>query len=250
MDSRIKSAGEVLREGLLVILPPSQENSMPSTPAENKIIAPSGTGWEAQVKAEQERCNFARAMEQREQDAYSMGGFRALDQFTPEKFRLTPGNSAAFAAVNVFDCDRDNLYLAGPTGTGKTHLAAIASRKYLRSGNKSYNMVMTKTQMEISRGLRACDGAEAEEDLIFRYIDVDVLVIDDIGIAKDTEFMIATLYEIINGRYMAGHGGLIVTSNLGLGDLAKKLGDDRISSRLAQMCKIFSLAGEPDRRIS
>ena len=75
-----------------------------------------------------------------------------------------------------------------------------------------------------------------------------VLVIDDLGIGRDTEFAFQTLYEIVDGRYMAMKGGLIVTSNLSLDDLAAKLGDDRIPSRLASMCKVIRMTGA-DKRV-
>jgi DNA replication protein DnaC len=51
--------------------------------------------------------------------------------------------------------------------------------------------------------------------------------------------------------YMNMKGGLLVSSNLSLGELAERVGDDRLSSRLAQMCRgnVFSLAGEKDWRV-
>ena len=97
----------------------------------------------------------------------------------------------------------------------------------------------------ICRALRSADNARAEQEIMSRYSKIPVLGIDDIGIEKHTEFVIGVIYEIIDYRYMNRPGGLIVTSNLSLSELAQKLGDDRIPSRLAQMCKgrIISLLG-------
>lgn len=175
----------------------------------------------------------------------ALGGLRALDIYTEERFVETTGNSEAFREAKSFDPSKDNIFIQGPTGSGKSHLAAIAIRRFLKYPLR----VSTITQMLLSREVRRCDSARGEQEVIDRYVNTKVLLIDDLGVAKDTEFSLSLLYEIINGRYMNRPGGLVITSNLGLGNLAEKIGDDRISSRLAQMCKFFNLASEKDRRL-
>lgn len=196
--------------------------------------------WEEREKLQQEASTKSYQSE-------LLGGRRSLDTYTVEKFRSTSNTQGAFDFAKSFNYKTDNLYLFGPTGSGKSHLAAIAARKMFEV--KVYSPLKTISQMDISRTLRACKDAEKEIEVIKELQEVRTLVIEDLGVAKDTEFMMSTLYEIINSRYQNRPGGLIVTSNLSLGDLAKKFNDDRIPSRLAQMCKIFDFTGEKDRRI-
>ena len=185
----------------------------------------------------------------RSRGVLSLGGFRAADDFRAERFTPNERTAAAFEAVQAFNRDTENLYLHGPTGTGKSHLAAVAARKSFTESNWS-EAVRTVTPMEISREMRSCADAAHETEIIRGHINRRVLVIEDIGVAKDTEFLQSVMYEIINGRYQDEvRGGLIVTSNLSLTDLARKLGDDRVPSRLAQMCRVFSLVGVPDHRV-
>lgn len=186
------------------------------------------------------------AAETRSLQAEAIGGLRALDAYTESKFTPTPTTQGAFLAARGFDFTTDNLYLFGPTGTGKSHLAAIASRKTFVAYNAS---LITVSQMEVSRMIRSCRDAEQESSTISRLGRASVLVIEDLGVAKDTEFMMATIYELLNYRYQNRPGGLIITSNLSLNELARKFNDDRIPSRLAQMCKVFNFAGEQDRRL-
>lgn len=171
-----------------------------------------------------------------------LGGVRAYEQFTEANFKRDEENGAAFDACRAFDASKQNIYLFGKTGTGKTHLATIAAKR-------SAWAVLYKTG-DMLRSIRtaALDCAEKESEAISYFIKASPLVIDDFGIEKNTEFGASAMYEIIDGRYQAMSGGLIVTSNLSLGELAKKMGDDRIPSRLAGMCSVFRISGN-DRRI-
>lgn len=175
----------------------------------------------------------------------ALGGMRSVDLYTKEKFNATPKTQEVFDAVNAFNFKKDNLYLCGPTGSGKSHLAAIAARRIFGCGDN----LITISQSEISRRIRSSRDAEQESSRIEDFQKAGVLLIEDLGVAKDTEFMMSTLYDIINYRYQNKPGGLIITSNLNLGDLAKKFGDDRIPSRLSQICKVFNLTGEKDHRV-
>jgi DNA replication protein DnaC len=177
--------------------------------------------------------------------AHNLGGARSRDEFMREKFIVSDGNKNAFEFCDAFNPKTDNLYLFGATGTGKSHLAIIAARKFWR-------VAMVIKPCEIFRAIRACDGAAEEMSVIGSYASQEVLVIDDLGVGKDTEFAVTSLYEIIDRRYQSMFGGLIVTTNLSPDDLAKKLGDDRIPSRLAQMCKghVYDLGVGKDWRLA
>ena len=175
-----------------------------------------------------------------------LGGLRAYEQFTRKKFISSPCNMAAVEAVDSWDSSKENLYLFGPVGCGKSHLQAMAVRPNIEK-NPSRGAI--KKVYNICRAIRACQDARAESEIIETYSKLPVLGIDDLGVEKHTEFVIGIIYEIIDARYMNRPGGLIVTSNLSLSELAQKLGDDRITSRLAQMCKVFSLRGEKDHRV-
>jgi DNA replication protein DnaC len=168
-----------------------------------------------------------------------------VNEYTLDRLTVTDKNRTAVEAVKVFNPKSDNLYLWGPAGSGKSHLATIATRSAYAAGYT----VKTVTQMSLSRHLRGAENANQEDSIIQGHADLHVLCIDDLGVGKDTEFSLSMLYEIIQGRYMNAAGGLIITSNLSLDHLAQKLGEDRIPSRLAQMCKVFSLEGEKDYRL-
>jgi len=223
---------------------PSQSSGNTPTSAEDGICRNCGyptDGEPCGFCADRRRSDAA----QRKRQEWVWGGARALDTFTLEAFKTSPNNAAAAAAANELDLRKHNAYIMGPTGTGKSHLAIAIARKEYSTNHK---VVWKPT--EIARELRAAENSTEEQDFIDEITAQRRLVIDDLGIEKLTEFLQTLLYEIIDGRYMTAKGGLIITSNLSLDDLAQRIGDDRISSRIAGMSRIISLKGEVDRRIT
>jgi len=160
-----------------------------------------------------------------------LGGLKAYQRFTLDNYT----NKAAIALCQPYPSE--NLYLWGKAGTGKTHLATALVR--------NHRGIVIKPQ-DIFRDARGQTG-EGEKRVIESYIKPDHLVIDDLGVDKQTQFSFSILYEIIDGRYMWDKKGLIITSNLSLSELSTRLDDDRITSRLTEMCRVIELTGSDKR---
>ena len=202
-----------------------------------------GVGCECENIAREKKRSEAR---RRQEESEALGGLRAVEMFTLERLTVTDHNARAIMLAKEFDRNKHNLYLYGPTGTGKTHIASVAARKFI--GKTS---VRTVKLVDLARTIRSCRSAVEESDVMTCYIQSGVLIIDDVGVEKGTEFNVGLLYELIDKRYLNKPGGLIVTTNLSLDELAQRLGEDRTTSRLAQMCKgrICNLTGEEDHRL-
>ena len=153
----------------------------------------------------------------------------------------TPANSKALEICKAFNKKKDNLYIYGPTGCGKTHLAIATALKHFDPLTK-----FDKPSWFLRR-LRMCEKAVDELNEVKALIAASILAFDDLGIEKDSEFAVNSIYEVIDGRYITGGGGLIITTNLSLDQLAAKLASDRIPSRLAGMSKIVAMQGEDYR---
>jgi DNA replication protein DnaC len=68
---------------------------------------------------------------------------------------------------------------------------------------------------------------------------VPLLVLDDLGAEKTTEWVQSVIYEIIDHRYNE-YLPLIITTNLKAGELAEKLGS-RTADRIRSFCKLVML---------
>ena len=164
-----------------------------------------------------------------------------MNHYTFQKFKVTTLNSKAVEKMRNFDCKKDNIYLYGKCGTGKTHLAYASAKAHALKGLET----IITTPMRLVDSFRTKSETE-KEDRFQDFSECDFLLIDDLGISKHTDFAIEILNEILNRRMLQLKNGLVVTSNLSLEHLANKI-DDRVPSRLAGLCKVMEIEGEDFR---
>ena len=142
------------------------------------------------------------------------------------------------------------LFLTGPFGTGKTHHAYGALRRIAEAGPDRYELV-TLTAPDMYALMRPGGSEKGAEYEVKRLMRIPLLLIDDLGTEKISEFTEEATYRILNERYNECRP-LIITSNLPVSnpngpDLKDQLGQ-RITSRLAQTTTVVALGGN-DRRL-
>lgn len=136
-----------------------------------------------------------------------------------------------------------SLLLLGPTGTGKTYQAWGAIRALCASGVRTLFQVVTAA--DLYARMRPRHGVDSE-DVFETYARTGVLVLDDLGAAKNSEFTEEINYRLVNYRYERQKPTLI-TSNVLPKNLAEALGE-RVTSRLVEMASRVTLKGEDRRR--
>lgn len=147
--------------------------------------------------------------------------------------------------VANFDAMREQgtgLLLCGQVGTGKSFLAAAIANELISQGTPC---LMTNFSRLISRISEKFGGDQKYLDDLNRF---DLLIIDDLGAERDSDFTWEKVMNVIDARYRAGLP-IIITTNLGPKDFADR-GDirrQRVFSRLKEMCICLEVKGE-DRR--
>lgn len=136
-----------------------------------------------------------------------------------------------------------SLLLVGPTGTGKTFQAYGAIRALTVSGAACSWQALTAANLYAQLRPRHQVDSEAVFDAI---ANVGVLVVDDLGAAKGSEWNEEINYRLINHRYEHELPTLI-TSNVPTKELVSALGE-RVASRLVEMASRVVLHGT-DRRL-
>lgn len=133
------------------------------------------------------------------------------------------------------------LYLCGEPGTGKTYRAVLTGMLALAAGHSVYYAPVPDL-MDAMRPNRDNDDGT----LMQRLLEVDFLIMDDIGKEKVSAWVSERLYMIINGRYRSMKK-TILTSNVNFTGLSANLNNPAIMSRLLEMAVEHTLVGE-DRR--
>jgi len=142
-----------------------------------------------------------------------------------------------------------NLFLSGAPGLGKTFLSACIARTVSENG---YSVVYDTAgnifaQFEARKFQRdSLDGREAKDETR-RYLNCDLLILDDLGSELTTQFTQSALYELINTRLVNGKR-TVISSNLSMEEAARRY-TPQIVSRLEGEYHVLHFFGEDIRRL-
>lgn len=176
-------------------------------------------------------------------EGYLRRAVETTDRRIPPRYR---GSEATHPDVlewcEGYGLGSTSLLILGLTGTGKTTQAYGAIRALAAKGaTVEWEAV---TEPDLYARLRPREGADSEGEFR-RLADAPLLLLDDLGAAKGSEWTGEITYRLIGHRYDAMLPCLI-TSNVPVRQLREMLGG-RVASRLREMCKFIELTG-PDRR--
>jgi DNA replication protein DnaC len=157
------------------------------------------------------------------------------------EFKVEDGNKKAYeATLDFIKNGGKGIFFFGPAGTGKTHLAVLIAQE-------SENVKFVKIPKLLLSLKANFDGKGYEnEQIIERLSKIPVLILDDLGAEKATEWVAETLYILIDERY-GNMKPTIITSNYSLSELSERLGD-RIVSRIMEMCRVIEIKTSDKRK--
>ena len=144
--------------------------------------------------------------------------------------------------------DGKGLFITGTVGTGKTHLLAAISdyiARIFKRKLKTRPWINYVTSTELISQIKNSFESHNTEEVIEGFEECSLLIIDDIGTEKITEFSYEQIYKIIDSRYR-NMKPVIITSNLNDNEIKEKL-SERIVSRIYETCKGIKLTGKDYR---
>jgi DNA replication protein DnaC len=245
---------------------------MPQT-AQSTCPICSGSGWKSAAGSRVSRCDCVLATRSgrlltnaRIPTRYDHCDFSEFVALNPT---LTAAKLVAEKFVAEYDVTRlnDGLLLVGPIGVGKTHLA-VAILKQLIAGKGVAALFYDYRELlkEIQNSWN--DSVQTTEMEVLRPVfEAEVLVLDELGAVRPTEWVSDTVHHILNTRYNDKRTTIITTNYRDLpagasngrseaeraraANRDETLGDrigDRMRSRLHEMCKKVEMDGEDFRQ--
>ena len=131
------------------------------------------------------------------------------------------------------------LLMSGPVGTGKTYAAACIANALIDRGvpvlMTNFPTILSTSKFEMN-------------ELVRQAMEYDLIIVDDLGVERDTDYSSETVYQFIDACYRKKKP-MIVTTNLSLKDLRVQEGlrYKRIYDRVLQMCVPMLFTGESRR---
>ena len=168
-----------------------------------------------------------------------------LKDATLSSYRETEENHKAFEIAKRYVQNFKTMYekgqgimFWGPVGTGKSYTAAAIANELL---SRQVPVVMTSF-------IKLLDSAKSfeddESDLLERLNKAKLLIIDDLGAERGTDYALEKVYDIIDSRYRTGRP-IILTTNLDFAHM-KNCDDiryNRIYDRIFEMCYPVKIEG-------
>ncbi len=157
----------------------------------------------------------------------------SLDYYEKDdKIRMKQNAEILYRFASGFVPEQSDSFLfLGATGLGKTHLSSAAARVVIEKG---YYVVYESAQNLFSayemRRFGQSSTVGDEDDDLDRFLDCDLLIIDDLGAEITNKFTVSCLYNLLNMR-MIRHRSVIISTNLGKDELRERY-SERVTSRL------------------
>ena len=152
----------------------------------------------------------------------------AYDEEVLKKMKRTLKRAKTFSE-NLENPETNTLLLLGKTGTGKTHISTSIAKVAIEKG---YEVLYDSVQnvMSAFENDRFRSGYGPFEPRGDKYLECEILILDDLGTEFVNQFTLSALYNLINTRQNAGRI-TVISSNLSQASLRQKY-EDRIFSRL------------------
>ena len=174
-------------------------------------------------------------------DKYRKMTFAADDGLSPDLMKIARGyveNRAEMLRENI------GLLLYGDVGTGKSYGAACIANRLIEQS-------IPACMINLSTVLNSMGGFQSEEKntYISDLMRYPLLILDDFGMERQTEYALEQVFNVIDARYRSGLP-FIITTNLDKDELTKttEIGNIRIYDRVLEKCHPVKATGESRRR--
>lgn len=145
--------------------------------------------------------------------------------------------------IRTFDSEHQNLLLFGTTGIGKTFLTHCVAREIMNSIHSV--LYLTATDFFEALLAKALNRTDHILNLYEQIQECELLIIDDLGTERNTDFVVSQLFVCLNERIL-NQKSTIISTNLTLDEIKTNY-TERTFSRISNHYRILRLAGDDIR---
>lgn len=161
-----------------------------------------------------------------------------------DNFIVRPGTEKAYKMAKdyvenfgIYKREGKGLLLSSIPGTGKTHLCGAITNELLKNLTSVIFVVVPELLQHIRNTYGK--GTETEAQIMYGLSECDLLILDDIGAEKKSDWTMEKLFTVIDSRYR-NNQPIIFTTNCDSDDLEERIGE-RTFSRIMEICNPVKL---------
>jgi DNA replication protein DnaC len=177
-----------------------------------------------------------------------------FDNYLAYNEQLVKALHHAMRLADGFPVLEKGLFFQGPPGVGKTHLAVAVLRHTIQHRGARGLFYDTRDLLRVIRSTYDAVNRTPEMDVLRPVLEAELLVLDDLGAEKTSEWVDETLNLIVNARYSEQRTTVFTSNyddnpdNTDPDSLLFRIGF-RMRSRLHEMCEFLYLDGADYREL-
>lgn len=228
---------------------PALQDTCPACRGFGRLERPDGTTVPCECRAD----DIARARKAaaRIPERYRNCRLRNFNDLRNESLRKAKAVAKRF--VEHWPAVDAGLLISGPVGVGKTHLAVAILNELVEAKGATalfcdFSDLLDRIQASFGKG-----SEESQDDIVAPYRDADLLVLDELGARRPSDWVREVLYGLLNTRYNRGRITILTTN---FGDEPDSRGGETLElrvgapvrSRLWEMCQLVTIEAEDFRK--
>ncbi|MBM7867792.1 ATP-binding protein [Heliobacterium gestii] len=181
---------------------------------------------------------------------FSMAWYERQEHLHPglaSRMRIAVERCRDFSDAIIAGSGKGNLLFYGTVGTGKSHLSSAIANRLLGAGKTVIYRTISQIMSSIMEAKFDFQNSGRQPEVLTALRSVDLVIIDDLGTEKPTDFVVTELFELVNDRLRMGKP-MVVSTNIELGELASFY-NHRLADRLIMQSYCILFEGKSIRQL-